>query len=245
MAGFVTNALLLPFAPSLLHAQSNGDGFLFGQPRFSFSVRGGLAKPIAGSGVFDDASKFLTVSKGDFTGVSIASDLSVRVTQRVDATFSTGIMTRRVDSEFRDWVDDDDLPIEQYTSFRRVPFTAGVKYRLTSPGRSLGRLAWIPAKWTPYVGAGGGMMFYSFTQEGDFVDFQTLDVFPDKLESKSFTPTGYAHAGFDYSLSPRFTLVSDARYDFGRAKMNTGDFEGYDDIDLSGVSLSVGFGIRF
>ncbi len=230
--------------PSAAGAQGAGDGYLFGQPRYSLSVRGGFARPSAGSQVFRDATDFLTVNRSDFAGYSVAADLGVRLTERVDLLFTTGAMIRRVDSEFRDWTDTDDLPIEQYTAFRRLPVTAGVKYRLTSPGRSVSRLAWIPAKFTPYVGAGGGMMYYSFKQEGDFVDFRNLDVFGEKLESKGWTPSGYAHAGFDYSLNPRFTLVTDARYDYAKAGMSR-DFQGFDDIDLSGVSLNVGFGVRF
>lgn len=240
MAGLL---LLATALPSLASAQVMGDGFLFGQPRASLSVRGGFAQPNARSAVFDFTDSLMMGNNG-FGGVSLATDLGIRITERFDVQLSTGFMSRRVDSEFRDFVDNDDRPIEQYTSLRRIPMTAGVKYRLTSPGRSLSRLAWIPAKFVPYVGAGGGMMYYSFKQEGDFVDFQTLDVFAEKLESKSFAPTAYAHAGFDYSLNPRFSIVSDARYDYARTAMGR-DFEDFDAIDLSGVSLSVGFGVRF
>lgn len=236
--------LLATALPSLAAAQTMGEGFLFGQPRATLSIRGGFTQPTARSEVFNFTSDQLTVGKNDFGGVAIATDLGIRLTQRLDLQLSTGFMARRVDSEFRDWVDNDDRPIEQYTALRRIPLTAGVKYRLASPGRSLGRLAWIPAKFVPYVGAGGGAMYYSFKQEGDFVDYQTLDVFSEKLESKSFAPTVYAHAGFDYSLNPRFSIVSDARYDYARSAMGR-DFQGFDDIDLSGVSLSVGFGVRF
>lgn len=241
MAGVL---LLATALPASLNAQTRGDGFLFGQPRASLSIRGGFAQPNARSEVFNFTADQLTVGKNDFGGVSLATDLGIRITERFDVQLSTGFMSRRVDSEFRDFVDNDDRPIEQYTSLRRIPMTAGVKYRLASPGRSLSRLAWIPAKFVPYVGAGGGMMYYSFKQEGDFVDFQTLDVFSEKLESKSFAPTAYAHAGFDYTLTPRLSLVSDARYDYARTAMGR-DFQGFDDIDLSGVSLSVGFGVRF
>ncbi len=241
MAGLL---LLATALPSFAHAQTMGEGFLFGQPRVSLSIRGGFAQPTARSEVYNFTSDQLTVGKNDFGGTLIATDVGIRVTERFDVQLGTGFMSRRVDSEFRKFVDNNDLPIEQYTALRRVPMTAGVKYRLTSPGRSLSRLAWIPARFVPYVGAGGGVMYYSFKQEGDFVDFKTLDVFPEKLESKSFAPAAYAHAGVDYTLKPRFSIVYDARYDYARTAMGR-DFQGFDDIDLSGVSLSVGFGVRF
>ena len=100
-------------------------------------------------------------------------------------------MKRR--SEFRHFIDNNDQPIEQTTTFRRVPITIGVKQYLTSTGRSIGKFAWIPSRFAPYVGAGGGTMFYSFRQDGDFIDFQTNDVFPSYYASSGWTGTAYGH----------------------------------------------------
>ena len=243
-AGFVAgiSVLAVPLGSPLL-AQS-GDGFLFGAPHVKLSVRGGFALPSAGSEIFGFTSNFLTVGRRDFAGFSGAADVGVRISQRFEAQFSGAVMRRTIGSEFRDWVGTDDKPIEQTTAFNRVPLTAGIKYYITSPGRKLGSLAYIPARLTPYIGGGGGMMYYRFHQNGEFVDFQNLDVFHESLDSNDWVPTGYANLGLDVSLNPRFGLVTEARYDFASAQMSR-DFQAFDRIDLSGATATVGLNIRF
>lgn len=240
MAGLLAGALLLP---GLAGAQS-GNGFLFGAPHVKFSLRGGFAQPSASSDIFSFTSSQLTMGKRDFAGAAFAADLSIRLTERFELQLSGGSTSRSVKTEFRDWVDNDDLPIEQTTSFKRIPMTAGVKYNLTSPGRSVGSLAWIPARWTPYVGVGGGVMYYKFKQIGDWVDYKTLDVYPETMESESIGAAGYANLGIDYTLTPRIGLVSEVRYDYARGSMSN-DFRDFNRIDLSGASATIGFNLRF
>ncbi len=232
-------------APVAAHAQmSGGDGFLFGRPNGTFAIRGGFASPAASSDVFSFAAKNLTLGKGDFGSATFGAELGLRLTDRVDFQLGVASMGRTVNSEFRNWTDTDNKPIEQRTGFDRVPVTAGLKLYLTSPGRSISRLAWIPSRLTPYVAAGGGMMWYSFRQSGDFVDFQTLDVFSSKLSSSAWTPMAYAAGGIDYSLTPHLSLTTEARYDVARATMSN-SFEGFNRIDLSGLTANVGLSVRF
>jgi len=202
------------------------------------------ASPTASSEVFSFTSKQLTVGRGDFGSASFGADLGLHLSSRLQLQLGTTRSGRTINSEFRDWVDNDELPIEQSTVFRRQSVTAGLKYHLTSPGRSISRLAWVPSRFTPYVSAGAGTMWYRFRQEGDFVDFQTLDVFTSDLASSSWAPTAYAAGGFDYSLTPRLGLTTEARYDYARATMSR-YFEGFDRIDLSGVGANVGLTVRF
>src|SRR4030095_14633059 len=98
------------------------------------------------------------------------------------------------------------LPIQQTTTFVRLPITASARFDLTEPGRAIGRLAWIPARFTPYVGAGGGALYHRFEQNGDFIDFATTRVFPDQFRSSGWTATVHALAGLDVSFSPRYAL---------------------------------------
>jgi hypothetical protein len=147
-------------------------------------------------------------------------------------------------SEFRDWVDTDDLPIEQKTEFQRVPLTFGVKAYLKDRGRSVGRFAWVPAQWAPYVGAGAGWVWYRFRQDGDFVDYDTLDIFTDTFTSRGRAPTLHLYGGADWSLGPNFFLTAEARYAWASADMG-GDFVGFDPVDLSGLQATVGLSVRF
>ena len=233
-------------APLHLSAQSRygGDGFLYGRPSVSVTVRGGLAQPTAKSDIFAFSRKNLTLSQSDYLSGSWGVDVGVRLANKLELQLGVAYSSRSADSEFRDWVDNEKKPIEQSTTFRRTPMTVGLKYYLTSPGRSLGKLAWVPSKVTPYVAAGGGVVSYLYQQSGDFVDFKTLDVFSSTLSSRATTATGFAALGVGYSLSSSFSLVTEARYDSARGR-TTRDFQGFSRIDLSGVAMTAGLNVRF
>ena len=123
----------------------SGDGFLFRAPQGGFSLRLGVARPSAQSRVFEFTSDQLTVNRGDFIGMSGAMDWDVTITRRLAFQIGAAFSAREAGSEYRDFVDNNDLPIEQRTRFRRVPLTTVLKLYLSSPGRSLGRFAWVPS----------------------------------------------------------------------------------------------------
>jgi hypothetical protein len=236
------SAIVLPLG---VGAQpTSGDGFLFGAPSGTLTLRAGYSQPTAGSEVFSFSHQHLTLGRSDYAGGSFSAELGFALADRLALQLSAGYSTRTAGSEFRDWVDNNDLPIEQTTSLRRFPLMVGLRYYLTTPGRSLGRLAWVPTRVAPYVSAGVGTVWYKFRQSGDFVDYQTLDVFPSTLVSTSWAPAGYGAVGADYSMSARVGLVGEARYDLAHAKMSS-DFSGFDRIDLSGLSATLGLMFRF
>lgn len=225
-------------------AQSAGSGFLFAPPSGSFTLRAGYAHAAAGSDVFSFTTNQLTVNRGDFSGFTVAGDFGFRVASRVDLVLGSSYAGTNTRSEFRNFVDQNDLPIEQTTTFQRVPVTASVKLYLAPRGRSVGHFAWIPARLTPWVGGGGGAEWYRFRQRGDFVDFGTNAVFPDVFSSSGWTPEAHAMAGVDLSLSPRFAVTGEGRYTWARANMSQ-DFAGFDKIDLSGFAVTAGIAVRF
>jgi hypothetical protein len=55
---------------------------------------------------------------------------------------------------------------------------------------------------------------------------------------------GYGALGVNYSLSSRFGLVTEARYERAKAPMSS-DFIGFDRIDLSGLTFTTGLHIRY
>jgi hypothetical protein len=229
--------------PVAARAQDEGKGFLFGAPLGSLTIRGGWALARARSDFFAFTTERLTLDRSDFSSPAIEGDLAFRVTPRTDIVISSGLsgMDRR--SEYRGFIDNNDQPIEQTTTFRRVPITLGVRQYLTPTGRSIGRFAWIPTRLAPYVGAGGGIMYYKFRQDGDFID-PSLNVFSSVYESDGWTRTMHVLAGIDYSLGPRFALNSEARYLWSNAELSR-DFSGFDRLDLSGLSTTIGLSVRF
>lgn len=248
---------LLVVLPATLPAQARGgDGFLFKRPIGSLTVRAGAARPNASGSVFDFVSGLLMprgssntnvgLGPSDYTGFSGTLEAAFGLTARSELVLGVGTSRRKVDSEYKKWVDNNDKPIEQMTRFSRTPITLGLKWNLTPPGRAVSRLVWVPNRVVPYVAAGAGVMQWRFQQEGDFVDFQStaLDVFKSTLQDKGWTPMGYAAAGLSWNLNPSVALTGEARYDAASAPLR-GSFSGFDKIGLSGVGLTAGFQVRY
>lgn len=236
-------ATLVAGTATAASAQAAGDGYLFNRPNVTFSVRAGYSHATAGSDVFDDVTRDLTLDRGDFSGLTLGGDLAAHVSERWDLVLSAGYSRSKHKSEFRDFVDNDDLPIEQMTTFERIPLTLNLRLNLGTSGRSIGQLAWIPSRIVPYVGAGVGAMRFRFKQEGDFVNFNTNAVFPAVLLAEEWTIVGQGMAGVDYNISPRLGISLDARYLYARGELGPA-FTGYERIDLSGLTGTVGLSFR-
>ena len=239
----VACALFTMVLPPPVQAQSGGDGFLFRTPVVQIGLRAGLAVARANSQIFDFTTDELTLNRSDFNAFQVGGDVGFRVADQFDIVASVTYASTSKQSEFRDYLDQDDLPIEQRTTFTRTPLTLAGRFYLTPRGRQVGRFVWVPARVSPYVGAGGGMVHYSFRQVGSFVDFVDLSIFDTTFESGGWTPLGMIMAGVDYSLSPHVVLNLDGRYQFATADLQR-DFTDFNDgIDLSGLQLS--FGVHF
>jgi opacity protein-like surface antigen len=225
------------------HAQGAGDGFLFKAPAASLTLRSGFNVASARSDVFSFVTDQLTLRRRDFNSFTYGGSLAIRVAPRYDVVADVAYAGTQRHSEFRDWVDQDDLPITQTTSFKRVPVTLSVRRYFAPDGRSIGRFAWIPAPRAAYVGVGAGWMWFRFRQVGDFVDFQTLNVFPDEFETSGWTRMVHAMAGVDFALTPFFSLNGEGRYTWAKGPMGR-DYQDFNALDLSGLSLTAGLVVR-
>jgi hypothetical protein len=231
--------------PSVADAQAGGgDGFAFSAPRVAFTLYGGFAAPSASSDLFTFSMRELTLGKSDFASGQIGGDVAVSVNDRFDIVVGASSNSSSTRSEFRDWVDNNNQPIEQTTYFRTVPLTASLRYYLTPRGQRVGSIAWIPKRFVPFAAIGGGLVRYRFNQVGDFIDYQTLDVFADRYESSGTAGLLQGSVGAGWSLSPHVQLTGEVRYLRAHADLSS-DFQGFKPLDLSGASSSVGITFRF
>lgn len=224
-------------------AQRSGDGYMFHQPYGRITLRGGYALAAAGSDLFDDVTSQLTLNRRDFSSFTGGAELAVALGSRFDISIEASYARANRMSEFRDFVDNDDRPIEQTTTFERVPLMLNARMYLTSPGRSIGKLAWIPNSVAPWVGVGGGLMWYHFQQQGDFIDYKTLNVFSTNFESDKWAGAGQVMGGADFTITPQIAITVDSRYIWANGGL-TRDFSGFNKIDLSGISATVGLTFR-
>ncbi len=245
MAAILAIGVML--APSSASAQG-GNGFLFSEPRWTLSVRGGLDRAVAGSDIFTFMTDELTLDKSDFGGFTYGGDLGYAISPRIEIAIGASYVRSERVSEFREFVGTDDLPISQTTTFTRVPVTATLKAYLNPRGRSVGSLAWIPTRFSPYIGVGGGAIFYDLLHEGEFVEeeegTEVFDVFYDRFQSSGSAVTAHGVIGADFALSPRLGITTQGKYNWAESDMSR-DFVGFDRIDLSGFSATMGLMVRF
>ncbi len=240
----VLAALAVTLAAPVAGVAQGGPGFLFSRPKVSLGIRTGYTLPRASSQIFDFSREEFTLNRFDFDAPYLGGELAFRFSERWDAAISAGWSEGRGLSEYRNWVDQDNLPIEQETIFQTVSVVVGARYYFRDRGRSIGRFAWVPSRLSPFVGGGFGVVTYDFTQSGDFVDFQTLDIVTDQLTSTGAGAAAYASAGADFSLGKQFYLTGEARYAVASGGVE-GDYSLYDGIDLSGLQLTTGISVRF
>jgi hypothetical protein len=218
--------------------------FLFGRPHGSIGVRGSWLFARADSDLFDFVQRQLTVDKKDFNTPMIGIDGAITVAPRLDVMVGAEFGQATKDSEYRDFVDNRLLPINQSTTLRQNNVSGSIRFNLLPRGQSVSRFAWIPRSVTPFVGAGGGAVWYRFEQIGDFVDFVDHSVFTDHFVSSGFTPSAHIFGGTDLHLYRILFLTVEGRYVWANAKLGN-DFVDFDPIDLAGFRLSTGIHIMF
>lgn len=234
-------------APAAGNPQRSGaPDFLFGEPRGSLGLRASWVFARAGSDLFDFVQRQLTIDEGDFDAPAVAVDVGVALSPRIDAVFGFEFSRAHVASEYRDFVDNNRQPITQDTELRQINLTGSVRVPLTPRGRSVSRLAWVPRRATPYVGAGGGALWYRFDQRGDFVDVfnPRRTIFSDRLTSQGWTPSAHALAGVDVLLYRRLCASIEGRYLWSSAELQR-SFDGFEPIDLAGFRLAAGVNVLF
>jgi len=231
-------------APATESVQSSEADFLFGRPTMTLGIRALWSRPRADGDIFAFVTEELTLSKSDFNAPGVAVDVGFPLTSRLDILAGVEFDQTKAASEVRRFVEDNGLPIQQETALRQVNLSGSLDFALSPRGRSIGQYAWVPARVTPYVGVGGGLLWYQFEQIGDFVDSLDpgLPITSGRLASDGWTVSSHVLAGVDIKLARRLSLTTDVRYRWANATLSQ-DFIGFDPIDLTG--LRVGVGVQF
>jgi len=116
-------------------------------------------------------------------------------------------------------------------------------------------------KLIPFVGGGVGVYLWSLTRSGDLVDTSIEDeyfdieleenimgfaVFRDGSQVNNKLSIGYhAFVGFMYAFANRITLEAEFKYNYAEGKLETGSFQSYAPLDLSGYQISIGINYWF
>lgn len=196
----------------------------------------GLFDPDADSQYWNETFDVFTGNKGDFEDTTVGFDFSYGLSPRHALLFSGDFFHAEEDQFYRDFVDSAGFDIGHTTSLDVAAFTVAYQIKLASRRSTL----------VPYLGAGGGVWLWELEESGDFIDFVPVD---PEIFSATFKDDGEAFgwfwlAGVEFPFSPRWSLLFEYRSQHVDDELS-GDFEGLGDLDLSGSSVTGGFGWRF
>lgn len=223
---------------------SGGPGFWFGAPSGFFRIHTSAVFAGTGSDIYDFLDEQFTLDSGAFNTAGVGTEVGVAVGSRAELLFGVDYNQVTNRTEYRDFVGSDGLPILQSTRLRQSNVTGSVRFPLIRRGRPISTLAWIPNVVTPYVGGGGGAMWYELVQDGEFVDFVDSSIFQSYFRSSGWTPSAHVFGGADINMWKRLFLALEARYVWASADLG-GDFVGFEPMDLSGLKLTVGVNVAF
>lgn len=218
--------------------------FLFGRPAMKIGLRALWRQAPRASDVLDVATELLTLDRNALAGAGFIADVGFPLAGRLDGVVGFEYSRASALSEDREYVDEGGLPIEQVTTLGQAHLSAGVELALLPRGRAIGQYVWIPRRVAPYVGAGGGLLRYTFRQEGDFVDYTDLAIITEQYVTSGWTPGAHVLGGVDVQVTRRLAVSAEARYVWARTTARD-SFAGVGDVDLTGLRIAGGVQFAF
>ncbi len=195
--------------------------------------------------VFDPSlTDALVFEMKDFRSAHFFGEWNVALTPQVEVGAGLGFSRKSVSTVYLDVVDDitgEDLPL--VLRLRIVPLTAHVRFLPFG----------TPATIQPYVGAGLSALNFGYSEEGDFVDSFTAEIFTTRYSASGMALGGVLFGGVRIPVNGDiFAVTVELRRQFGTGDLGT-DLEDSDEendfladkIDLGGTQFTGGLLIRF
>jgi hypothetical protein len=230
-------------APVAAPVTSSAD-FLFGAPQAWISIRGSMLFPRAGGDLFTFVSDQLTVDKSDLRSGGFGADVGAIMTPSIDFMVGFDMNRNEITSEYRDYIASNGQPIAQRNELHQYGISAGVRFTPRGRGRTVSRYAFVPRRVVPYAGGGVIVGYYSFSQQGQFVDYVDLSVFNDRFTSDGWSVGPYLQGGADVQVWKHLFVTFDGRYTWMHADLDP-DFTGFEGIDLAGFRGGTGISVVF
>jgi hypothetical protein len=230
--------LLVPLLSVLLCSALPAEAQRHWQPgdHGSFRVMLGYFHPDGSSEYWDDKFTDFTGSESDFNDFSFLMDYRLPVSEAGAFLFGAGWYEGATTQGYRDWVDGSGRPIRHRTSLRTFELTGAFIYEIGERNYPV----------TPYVGAGGGFLWWELQERGDFIDFtdDDLPIIQAWYGSNDVTFSLFALTGLDVRLGDAWSLVGQFRYRWADDELG-GNFAGFGNLDLSGFDYTFGAAFHF
>ncbi|MCU0235022.1 MAG: hypothetical protein MUE90_13450 [Thermoanaerobaculales bacterium] len=226
----VIAAALCGLAAADAAAQGNWQPGDFGAVR----LRLGVFTPQGSSEFWDDYFSDFTGSTDDLEDLSFGADYLWRTSRSSGLLFGMSFYEGSTTVAYRDWVDADGFDIRHATELSLTDLSAAYVVRAGGRGAH------------PYIGAGGGLLWWRFLEEGEFIDFgdPELPIVWASYLADGLTWELFALAGLEVPLAPSWGAFFEGRYRWAEDDLGD-DFAGFGTIDLSGWELAAGFSWNF
>jgi len=227
----------------------------------AFTFRFGGFFPSGSSDFWDTQEDFYTLDHSDFNSVIGGVGYTASISNYFEVDVNADFYAASTRSSDRDFTDQDGFPI--FHDARLASFPATFGFRVLPAGRYARRGAEgkrYVRRPVPYLGAGIGMTYWQYEEEGDFV-FENFTVPPDDpLRFQVFydrhTDTGlefvtYAMLGIEFPVAQNWNITVEVRQSWAEASLDGGfpstalSTTDPRRLELGGTSLFVGGALRF
>ena len=171
---------------------------------------------------------------GDFDDGVVGVDFLRMVRERWGVLLSARGFESQSTRGFRDFVDELGNDIEHTASLEVTNVSAGLVLYLLRRGAIL----------SPYIGGGASVYSYDLEEAGDFIDFDTFDIFDGTFRASGETIGTFWLVGIEVPVTSNFSIFGEARWHDASDRLAE-DFQDFGDIDLSGKEASLGLSYRF
>ena len=198
-----------------------------------FAVRGEDTRIV--DDVITENLNLFAFALDEFNGGSVGAEWLVGTGEFLEVGFGAGFYQQTVLSVYTDFINDDGTEIPQDFRLRVTPVTATARFF------PFGRYATVQ----PYAGAGVGFFNWRYSEVGEFIDFNTFDVFRDRFVATGNDVGGVYLGGVRFLAGSRYSAGFELRYQV--VKGVVGIDQGFLDerIDLGGLSSSFTFNVGF
>ena len=212
-------------------AQGNWQPGDFGALR----LRLGLFEPDGDSRYFDDKALDWTGEPEDLEDAAAGMDYLWRYGRSSGLLFGIGFWEGEMTQAYRDFVDQGGMEISHLTSLETAELSVAWSYRF-GDGAGL----------TPYIGAGGGFLWWRLREDGDFIDFGDpgLPINRSFFEAEGWTTHYLLLAGAEVPMGSSWSFFAEGRWRTADDDLGD-DFAGFGEIDLSGREISAGVSFNF
>jgi hypothetical protein len=209
------------------------------------TIKGGYYMMRGESDLWQYNSEIFIYEPSDLNGFAIMVGLNYHLNSFITFSIEVGGSYAHTYTQYRDYVDEFDMPIETDIELSVVPIEVGLKFNILGRGKYIGRFdAYEKNPIIPYIGGGVGMYLWNYTEYGDYIDFANDEIVYAEFEADRVSFGAFVVAGLEIPMGRRFGFLMEYKYlwlkgDLGEA------FTGFEDFDLGGQIVYIGITTGF